>query len=542
MIRAQHDLSPSKALNRLAHLPCLTIAAMEGPARGGGCEVALACDWRVTADDADLGFVQIRLGLTTGWGGAARLIQLVGYSRALDLLLLGRILSAPEAHWLGIVTLLTPPDEALKGALAAAEAVAHWRDPLEDHSDVHIDRLLRSAFARAPAALPPCACPTAWHRSATAPRWRSIRAWSKRRRRAARWPCAVVVSPKRARFLRASSKRGRTSFMRPRSWLTLESQLRYDLNNRRWRMSVHNLTLQPSDRWSWAIGHWYLRDDLSVSPGGASEDDNLIRGALFFKLNENWAFRAAHYYDLQDGRMEEQDYTVYRDLRSWTAGLTFRLRDNRDSSDDFTVAFTFSVKARPKFDLGSDAVGKRFAVGGPDDLNIAIIGVVADSAYSQVKSEIPPQYFRPRRQNDNLPTLFFYVRAGIEPDALMRAIPAVVSDIDPDLPVSNLTTMRRQMQDNVYLDRLVTLLKWDVASIPAGTTVTAASVTVQVLNPSTGTYNLLAMNAGWSEDSAAWENTNPPNNHGDVIGAFVPGENGRIQASTRLGWVKAIHI
>lgn len=50
------------ALDRLAALPCITIAAMEGPARGGGCEIALACDWRVAAEDADLGFVQIRLG------------------------------------------------------------------------------------------------------------------------------------------------------------------------------------------------------------------------------------------------------------------------------------------------------------------------------------------------------------------------------------------------------------------------------------------------------------------------------------------------
>jgi hypothetical protein len=144
--------------------------------------------------------------------------------------------------------------------------------------------------------------------------------------------------------------------LRPRSWLTLESQLRYDINNRRWRMSVHNLTWQPSDRWSWAIGHWYVRDDLFVSPTDASEDERLIRGALFFKLNENWAFRTAHYFDLQDGRMQEQDYTVYRDLRSWTAGLTFRLRDNRDGPDDHTVAFTFSVKARPRFGVGSDSV------------------------------------------------------------------------------------------------------------------------------------------------------------------------------------------
>jgi enoyl-CoA hydratase/carnithine racemase len=114
------------ALNRLAELPCITIAAQEGPARGGGCEVALACDWWVAAEDADIGFVQIRLGLTTGWGGAVRLFQLVGYARALDLLTLGRVISATEAHDLGIVTHLTPPDKPLQSALNFADALTQY--------------------------------------------------------------------------------------------------------------------------------------------------------------------------------------------------------------------------------------------------------------------------------------------------------------------------------------------------------------------------------------------------------------------------------
>jgi enoyl-CoA hydratase len=119
------------ALNALESLPCITLAALEGPARGGGCEVALACDWRVAAEDADLGFVQIRLGLTTGWGGAARLQKVVGYPRALDLLVLGRVITASEAHRLGIVTHLTPPNQALKSALHIANSLHEYdRDAL----------------------------------------------------------------------------------------------------------------------------------------------------------------------------------------------------------------------------------------------------------------------------------------------------------------------------------------------------------------------------------------------------------------------------
>ena len=52
--------------------------------------------------------------------------------------------------------------------------------------------------------------------------------------------------------------------------------------------------------------------------------------------------------------MEEQYYTLYRDLRSWTAALTFRVRDNRSRADDYTIAATFSLKAFPRFGLNSD--------------------------------------------------------------------------------------------------------------------------------------------------------------------------------------------
>jgi enoyl-CoA hydratase len=115
MIRLMGD-----ALDRLAELPCVTMAAIEGPARGGGCEVALACDWRVAAEDATLGFVQVQLAITTGWGGAARLRSIVGYARALELLALGRVLSAAEAHRLGLVTHLAPPGKAVEVAWSLA--------------------------------------------------------------------------------------------------------------------------------------------------------------------------------------------------------------------------------------------------------------------------------------------------------------------------------------------------------------------------------------------------------------------------------------
>jgi enoyl-CoA hydratase len=104
------------ALQRLEALPCPTIAALNGPARGGGAEIAVACDLRVMAEDADIGFVQARLGITTAWGGGQRLLRAVGYARALDLLATGRVLSPAEALALRLINQVTPAG----GALAAA--------------------------------------------------------------------------------------------------------------------------------------------------------------------------------------------------------------------------------------------------------------------------------------------------------------------------------------------------------------------------------------------------------------------------------------
>jgi lipopolysaccharide assembly outer membrane protein LptD (OstA) len=153
--------------------------------------------------------------------------------------------------------------------------------------------------------------------------------------------------------------------LRPRSWLTFESLTRYDIANRQFRLSFHSVTLQPNDIWSWTLAHYYLRDDLRASPTALGEGNNLVINSLFYKLNENWGFRASQRFDARRGRMEEQGYTLYRDLRSWTAALTFRIRETTTGSEDFGVAFTFSLKAVPRFGLTSDAIHPTTLLGSP---------------------------------------------------------------------------------------------------------------------------------------------------------------------------------
>ena len=77
---------------------------------------------------------------------------------------------------------------------------------------------------------------------------------------------------------------------------------------------------------------------------------------MFYRLNENWGLRATQHFEARDGRMEEQFYTLYRDFRSWTGALTFRVREDITGRRDYTAAFTFSLKAQPRYGVGGDAV------------------------------------------------------------------------------------------------------------------------------------------------------------------------------------------
>ena len=112
------------ALLALERLPFPVIAAINGFALGGGSELALACDLRVIDERAQLGFVHLRRGLIPGWGGGQRLMRLVGYSKALELLINAQILTAEMLTALRLVSSVTPAGEALAGALALARAAA----------------------------------------------------------------------------------------------------------------------------------------------------------------------------------------------------------------------------------------------------------------------------------------------------------------------------------------------------------------------------------------------------------------------------------
>jgi predicted permease len=111
-----------------------------------------------------------------------------------------------------------------------------------------------------------------------------------------------------------------------------------------------------------------------------------------------------------------------------------------------------------KFNLGRDAVGKHMAQGNKGPLDIEIVAVVQNAKYSDVKDEVPPLFFRPYLQSERVGAMTFYVRTSGDPAQLLRAIPAVVARLDPNLPVEDLKTMPQQVRENVFLDRMVSTL------------------------------------------------------------------------------------
>src|SRR4051794_28774555 len=113
-----------EALDAVAAIPRMVIAAVSGPALGGGCELALACDLRIAGENARFGQPEILLGIIPGGGGTQRLARLVGPARAKDLVLSGRQVRAAEALTIGLVDEVVPTGDVLDRALTRAAAFA----------------------------------------------------------------------------------------------------------------------------------------------------------------------------------------------------------------------------------------------------------------------------------------------------------------------------------------------------------------------------------------------------------------------------------
>ncbi len=111
-------------LDKIEQLPQPVIAAINGYALGGGCEIAMACDIRLASEKAKLGQPEVGLGLIPGYGGTIRLARLVGAGKARQMILSGDHINASEAHRIGLVDGVYPPAELMPKAIEMARKIA----------------------------------------------------------------------------------------------------------------------------------------------------------------------------------------------------------------------------------------------------------------------------------------------------------------------------------------------------------------------------------------------------------------------------------
>jgi ABC-type antimicrobial peptide transport system permease subunit len=142
------------------------------------------------------------------------------------------------------------------------------------------------------------------------------------------------------------------------------------------------------------------------------------------------------------------------------AGRDFTSSDNDGA---MRVAIVNEAFAR-KFNLGTNAVGKRMSMNN-DSLNITIVGLAKDSKYSQVKDKIPPVFMFPYRQAGRVSANNFYVRSALPPEQILRAIPEAMKKLDPNLPLERLKGLPTQVEENVFLDRMISTLSAAFAAL-----------------------------------------------------------------------------
>jgi enoyl-CoA hydratase len=111
-------------VNRLQELPIPVIAAVNGYALGGGCEIVIGCDFIYAAENAMFGLPEINLGIIPGFGGTQRLPRLIGKNMAKEMIFTGKMISAAEAHAVGWVNTVCPQDELMAEVMKTATIIA----------------------------------------------------------------------------------------------------------------------------------------------------------------------------------------------------------------------------------------------------------------------------------------------------------------------------------------------------------------------------------------------------------------------------------
>ena len=135
--------------DNLARMRTPKIAAVNGFALGGGCELAMICDFIIAGDSAKFGQPEIKLGVIPGMGGSQRMARSIGKAKAMDLILTGRMMDAEEAERSGLVSRVVPADQMMDEAVKAAEAIAGFSKPSTMVAKEAVDRAFEIGLTEA---------------------------------------------------------------------------------------------------------------------------------------------------------------------------------------------------------------------------------------------------------------------------------------------------------------------------------------------------------------------------------------------------------
>ena len=200
-----------------------------------------------------------------------------------------------------------------------------------------------------------------------------------------------------------------------------------------------------------------LEEELAAIPGVTGVTTSLVAAIA----NSNWGTDVSVQGFKED--LDTDDNSQYNEVGAGyfrtmgiplLAGREFTPSDGPGAPKVAIVNEAFAKK----FNLGRDVVGKRMGQDQDDKLDTEIVGLVQNAKYSEVKQEIPPLFFRPYRQDDQLGSMNFYVRTSQEPAASMASIRKAVARLDANLPLEELKTMPEQVRENVFLDRFISVL------------------------------------------------------------------------------------
>jgi enoyl-CoA hydratase len=133
--------------DRVAQQRKPVIAAVAGFALGGGCELALMCDFVIAADTAKFGQPEIQLGVMPGAGGTQRLTRYIGKAKAMDMILTARMMDAAEAERCGLVSRVVPADNLVEEALSAAKKIASFSQPIAMMAKEAVNRAFETTLA-----------------------------------------------------------------------------------------------------------------------------------------------------------------------------------------------------------------------------------------------------------------------------------------------------------------------------------------------------------------------------------------------------------